>query len=126
MRPGLLSVNHCCILEVMGIARLFHWIQEQLNYPLRVFWCCSVLIFINLFVDGSLLRLWKLHQDFKQIQSKTADMEIRNKEMDEKLKRASDPLFIEKEARDRLDLVGEGDLVFVFANEEEFEDGQGQ
>ena len=69
-----------------------------------------------------MLRLWNLHQDFRQIQTKTIDMEIRNREMDEKLKRASDPLFIEREARDRFDLVEEGDLVFIFASEEELKD----
>lgn len=110
----------------MGISRFFHWIQEQLNHPLRVFWFCAILAFINLFVDGSLLRLWNLHQDFQEIQTKTEDLEVRSQEMDEKLRRASDPLFIEREARDRFDLVGEGDLVFVFADEDEFEDARGQ
>ena len=110
----------------MGISRFFHWIQEQLNHPLRVFWFCASLAFLNLFVDGSLLRLWNLHQDFKDIESRTAEMEVRNQEMDDKLRRASDPLFIEREARDRFDLVGEGDLVFVFADEEELEDARGQ
>ena len=110
----------------MGISRFFHWIQEQLNHPLRVFWFCAFLAFVNLFVDGSLMRLWNLHQDFQEIESRTSDLQVRSQEMEEKLRRASDPLFIEREARDRFDLVGEGDLVFVFADEDEFEDARGQ
>ena len=34
------------------------------------------------------------------------------------LRKARDPVFLEKEARDRFDLVSEGDLVFVFSEEE--------
>ncbi|MCC7402819.1 MAG: septum formation initiator family protein [Bdellovibrionales bacterium] len=103
----------------MGIARLFKWIQEQLNHPLRILWFCAGLAFLNLFVDGSLLKLWNLHQDYRETQSKTTELETLNAEMDEKLRRASDPLFIEREARDRFDLVNEGDLVFVFADDDE-------
>lgn len=102
----------------MGIARFFYWIQEQLSRPIRVLWFCAGVAFVNLFVDGTLIRLWRLHKEFQEIQYKTVDLESRTIEMDEKLRRASDPLFIEREARDRFDLVGQGDLVFIFSDDE--------
>lgn len=105
----------------MGISRLFQWIQDQLSHPLRVLWFCAGLACVNLFVEGSLLRLWQLHRDYQKIQSKTEALEKRSLDIEEKLRHASDPLFIEREARDRFDLVGQGDLVFVFSDEEEAE-----
>jgi hypothetical protein len=39
-----------------------------------------------------------------------------------KLQKAKEPGFIEKEARDRFDLVSRGDLVFVFTDEQELDD----
>ncbi len=104
---------------MMGITRMFQWIQEQLNHPLRVLWFCAALAFFNLFADGSLIRLWELHNDFYKIQNQTSVLEARSLELDEKLRHASDPLFIEREARDRFDLVGRGDLVFVFSDDED-------
>ncbi|HMN67359.1 MAG TPA: septum formation initiator family protein [Bdellovibrionales bacterium] len=76
------------------------------------------LVVLNLILDGSLFRLWSLHRDHATIQADMAGLESKNAEMKARLKRAKDPAFLEREARDRFDLVSEGDLVFVFSEEE--------
>lgn len=81
-------------------------------------WICLGLIVLNLVIDGSLLRLWSLHRDYESTQEKIQILQQKNQEMKLRLAKAKDPAFLEREARDRFDLVSEGDLVFVFSEEE--------
>ena len=81
-------------------------------------WICLGLVVLNLVIDGSLLRLWSLHRDHNNIQEQITVLQSKNLELKSRLKRAKDPVFLEREARDRFDLVSEGDLVFVFSEEE--------
>ena len=45
-------------------------------------------------------------------------LEAKSRETKMKIRNAKDPQFIEIQARDRFDLAGEGDLIFVFSDEE--------
>ena len=99
------------------LIRFFHWLGDLLHRPARVAWICVSIAFINLILDGSLFQLWSLHRDFDQIQVKSQKIIKESKQLDEKIARASDPSFIEREAREKLELVDEGDLVFVFTDD---------
>lgn len=81
-------------------------------------WICAGLVVLNLVVDGSLFHLWTLYRDHRRIQHDIQVLELKNQSLKKQLKRAKDPAFLEREARDRFDLVSEGDLVFVFSEEE--------
>ncbi len=96
----------------------FQGINHLLQAPQKVIWICLGLVVLNLIIDGSLLRLWSLHRDHASIQEKIQVLQGKNQEMKARLARAKDPAFLEREARDRFDLVSEGDLVFVFSEEE--------
>jgi cell division protein FtsB len=74
-------------------------------------------VVLNLVLDGSLLRLVILYRDQGEIQKSLADLSVQTRELKARLKHARDPAFLEREARDRFDLVSEGDLVFVFSEE---------
>lgn len=74
---------------------------------------------LNLVLDGSLFRLWSLHRDHVNIQADIKNLEKQNADLKNRLKKAKDPAFMEQEAREKFDLVSEGDLVFVFSEEEE-------
>lgn len=93
-------------------------ISETLNRPLKVLLICSVIMFVNLVLEGSLLRLWSLHREKDDLSTKKVQLEVESKDLSMKLQKASDPAFLEREARDRFDLVSEGDLVFVFSDGE--------
>lgn len=80
---------------------------------------CLGLLVLNGVIDGSLFRLWSLHRDNVSIREKIVVLKDKNEEMKVRLKKAKDPAFLEREARDRFDLVSEGDLVFVFSEEED-------
>lgn len=94
------------------------FITETLDRPYKVLIICSVIIFCNLVLEGSLLRLWSLHREKDELVEKQQQLRQQSKELTVKLEKASDPAFLEREARDRFDLVSEGDLVFVFSDGE--------
>lgn len=77
---------------------------------------------VNLVTDGSLFRLWGLYRDHERLQENIEQLKSHSTELRSKLQKAREPAFLEKEARDRFDLVSEGDLVFVFTDEQEFDD----
>lgn len=97
----------------------FRVLNDLLQAPQKVIWICLGLIALNVVLDGSLFRLWSLHRDYKSIQHNVHIMQAKNQELQKRLQKAKDPVFLEREARDRFDLVSEGDLVFVFSEEEE-------
>lgn len=98
--------------------QFFRLVHGFLEKPNQVFWTCVAIAVINIVLDGSLFRLWGLYRDHNEIQSQVAQLEVSTEQMTIRLKKAKDPSFLEREALDRLDLVNEGDLVFVFAENE--------
>ncbi|MBX7232508.1 MAG: septum formation initiator family protein, partial [Bdellovibrionales bacterium] len=93
-------------------------LRSFLNRPLGVFWICLFIISINLVLDGTLLRFWGLKKDFIQLQKDSVQLNQEINKMTTQIKRAHDPVFVEREARDRFNLVKEKDLVFVFTDDE--------
>lgn len=92
-------------------------LMELLNQPLKIFWVCTGLLFLSLVASGTLLQLWGLHRNIKKIDVETQATTLKLQSLQKDLLRAQDPDFIEKQARERFDLVHEGDLVFVFSQE---------
>lgn len=73
---------------------------------------------ISLFFNGAIWRVWSLHRDLKTIQEQIVASKAQSKALDMQIKQAKDPSFIERQAKDKLDMVGENDLVFVFSDQE--------
>jgi cell division protein FtsB len=94
----------------------FTTLHQYLLSPTKILWICAILVVLNLVLDGSLFRLWKLHRDFDQLTVDLMSLQGQSEQLKTQLKKAKDPEFMEREARDRFDLVNEGDLVFVFAD----------
>lgn len=69
-----------------------------------------------LFLNGAVWRIWGLHRDLDTIGKKITESKSMSKSLDMQIKQAKDPSFIERQAKDKLDLVGEQDLVFVFSD----------
>jgi cell division protein FtsB len=96
----------------------FQGLNNLLQAPQKVIWICLGLVVLNLIIDGSLFRLWSMHREYASIQQNIQSFEQQNAKLKLQLQKAKDPAFLEREARDRFDLVSEGDLVFVFSEEE--------
>lgn len=97
-------------------SRLSYLISDFLQHPLRVFAISFILFSAGLVLDGSLFRLWSLQRDSKEISRRMTVLRRDTKELNNKIKRARDPNFIEMQAREKFDLASEGDLIFVFTD----------
>jgi len=99
-------------------AHLAKTVSRVLQHPLKVLVISLVLVVAGLVLDGSLFRLWRLERDARDLSSRMKILRSQTQDLDQKIKRARDPNFIEIEAREKFDLASEGDLVFVFSDGE--------
>jgi cell division protein FtsB len=88
--------------------------RSFLNHPGKVTTLCVVTFAITLMMNGLLWRLWGLHRDFEKLNVEITGTQNDIEKLNAQLKQAKDPSFIERQAHDKLDLVSEKDLVFVF------------
>lgn len=84
--------------------------------PYRVFILGFTLFFFTLIVDGSFFQLWSLHQHRKELEKNVLTIQLKNKELDLLLLEARSTRYVERQAREQLNLVADGDLMFVFTN----------
>lgn len=96
---------------------LMKWGNELLYKPAQVFWICLVVAIVGVVLDGSALRLWSLHRDHRVLNDKILQAKSRSKQLQFQIQEAQQPHFIERVARDQFDLVKEGDLIFIFTED---------
>ena len=89
-------------------------LRQMLQYPSRVATICFLVFIVSIVVNGNVFRLWGLYRDYDRISLEISEMRKNISSLAVQLKQAKDPNFIERQARDKLDLAGEHDLVFVF------------
>ena len=94
--------------------RIKNFIIKTLYKPSFAFILCLLFLLINLVLDGTLFRVFRLSQDLKIVKNRTEHIERKNSDIEDKIKKASDPNFVEEEIRQRLDYAGDGDLIFIF------------
>jgi cell division protein FtsB len=99
------------------IGAFFQFLNRLVHQPLKVLVLCLVLLFFSLVVNGSLFQLWSLYRERTRLQIESTRLEAESQQLAMKIQHAKDPQFIELQARDRFDLVQEGDLIFVFSDE---------
>ena len=98
----------------MSYSKFAIGLRRFLNHPGKVALCCLGIFIVSIILNGNVFRLWGLHRDFDRITSDIAQTKTNIAGLSGQLKQAKDPAFIERQARDKLDLAGEHDLVFVF------------
>ena len=89
-------------------------LRQFLNRPHKVLIVCLLVFVISLFINGALWRVWGLRRDLVTIQEQIDAAQKQSAILDVQVQQAKDPVFIERQARDKLDLAGEHDLIFVF------------
>lgn len=77
---------------------------------------CAVAVSSGLIFDGTLIKIWRLQRNIRTLESKTARYQKDIELVQKQILRSNDPDFLEHQARERFDLVNEGDLVFVFSD----------
>lgn len=98
----------------MSVRKMAISFRSFLNHPGKVATLCVAFFAITLLMNGLLWRLWGLHRDFERLSVEITGTKSDIEKLNFQLKQAKDPSFIERQARDKLDLVSEKDLVFVF------------
>lgn len=98
----------------MNIKRIGFTVTHLLNQPKKIAIACFIFVTMSAVFNGVLWRLWALHTDQQKRQGEIVLAHQNILRLRELLTQATDPVYIEKQARDRLDLAGEKDLVFVF------------
>ncbi len=101
----------------MAIRRWAVSFRNFLNHPGRVAVLCLVFLMVTLLLNGLLWKLWSLHRDYERLTADIKGAEANIKKLSLQLKQAKEPSFIERQARDKLDLARDSDLVFVFADQ---------
>ena len=104
-----------------AMTQFFRGIAEQLmkflQQPLKVLAACALSVFCSLVFDGRFLHWWSLTHDQAELESRTEEMRQRLDQIEARMAYVQKPEFIEREARERFELVEEGDLIFVFSDE---------
>ena len=101
----------------MSIHKFAVSIRRFLDHPSKVMVVCCGVFIVSIVLNGNIWRLWSLHRDFDRIGVEIQQRRDEISSLSSQLKQAKDPAFIERQARDKLDLVGEHDLVFVFSDQ---------
>ncbi len=92
-------------------------IRNILSQPVKIAVAAVAVAIASLLTEGSLMNLWNMKVEKKKLQESYKNVHARNTELKSKILRAqSSDRFIGHEARERLDLVGEDELVFIFDN----------
>ncbi len=101
------------------LIRFLDEIQSFIHNPRRVFGVCFCFVLVTLLADGTLIKIWGLNQDIIKVQSNLNIVNVEIEKVEKQIHQANEPSYIEREARDRFDLVEDNDLVFVFAGEDD-------
>lgn len=90
--------------------------RDLLQRPLAVLTVCAVFSFSAILLDGTLFRIWSLNRDHGRLTERIASLKHSVAEKEHRIVEANKPEFIERQVREQLDFVRDGDLVFVFAD----------
>ncbi len=92
-------------------------LHDFLFRPTKIFWTCLIVFIASLLFDGTFIKLWRLQRDQVLLISRIDQAKTKSKQLEYQIHEAYQTEFIERQARDQLDLVREGDLVFVFSDD---------
>lgn len=94
-----------------------HRLHQLLYRPQRVLVYCLVLFFGSVLINGNVYRLAKHHVKKSELEQQIENEKIEITKIQRQLRQVNDSQYIERQARERLDLVEKDDLLFVFSEE---------
>lgn len=100
------------------LQKLVYNLRSWLQSPSKVFAICLAVFFISLFLNGTLWKIWSLQKNRTVIGQQILDSKAEIKKIEFQMKQAKDPYFIERQARDKMDMVSGEDLIFVFPDDQ--------
>jgi cell division protein FtsB len=89
-----------------------------LEHPIKLAAMAAVVAFLSLLLQGTWLDLWNLKTEKWKLEKRYHETLTYNSSLEGKIEQArSSDKFIGRQAREKLDLVKEDELVFIFENE---------
>ena len=79
---------------------------------------CGAFAFINFVINGNIYRLWNLNNEYQKMSQRMEKNQQVIVQLNQDIANMKDPLYIERQAIEKLDMVEENDLVFVFPSEQ--------
>ena len=99
--------------------KIGYLVKECLDRPFWLLVVCFAVVCMHLIFDSTMLRMFHLYNSQKVLENRIANIQIKNALVEERLnKLQSDSRFLEREVRDRFNLVGEEDIIFIFSDED--------
>lgn len=90
--------------------------QNWLYQPYKVFIVCLGIMMASLMINGTLWKVWGLYRDEVRFKQEIVQVKDDTRAVEAQMTLVKDPRYIERLAKDKMDLVSENDLVFVFPN----------
>ena len=78
---------------------------------------CGAFAFLNFVINGNIYRLWNLNNEYQKMQIRMNKNQQVIARLNHDIVNMKDPLYLERQAIEKLDLVEENDLIFVFPSE---------
>ncbi|MBX9766684.1 MAG: septum formation initiator family protein [Bdellovibrionales bacterium] len=100
------------------LTEIHRGVTHFLHRPKSVAMWCLVLSLSGLLVEGSLLSWLRLLSEERVMAGELVRLKADNTRLKTEVSQTKDPKLIEREARERLDLVQKNDLIFVFSDGE--------
>ena len=92
-------------------------VRAFLEHPLKVGIAAVAVAFASLLSEGSLINLWNLKVEKQKMTERYKLVSEKNILLKSRIEKAQNSeRFIGHEAREKLELVGEDELVFIFDN----------
>jgi|GEM_PF-6963856 len=101
----------------MRVSQANSVIISALNKPKAVLIACILFGAIHLATHDTVGKLLGLRSEIKRMGTEIQAMKIQLSALDQQLVRAKDPLFVEREAKDQLDMASSDDLIFTFSDD---------
>ncbi len=96
------------------------WILRFLDHPVKIAMIAIIIGFAGLLTQGTLLDLWTLQAEKHRLEAKYTEIMKSNTGLEFRIEEAKNSdKFIGHQAREKLDLVREDELVFIFENDED-------
>jgi cell division protein FtsB len=100
------------------MSSLFRRFKGLFEHPIKLGSAAAVLAFVGLLTQGTLLDLWNLKTDQWKLEKRYQETLKYNEIIRAKIEQArTSDKYIGRQAREKLDLVQEDELVFIFENE---------
>lgn len=94
------------------------FLNNFLYHPSRVFILCVIMGFLGVTLDGGLAKYWSLKKTEQELSERISSIQMASDQMRSQIENTKEVSFIERQAREHLDLVNEDEIVFIFSQDE--------